>query len=106
MAVSRQFHEALVGLCGNQSLIAMAGALESLWSSHEQGWAPGPRGRRGHAGRPAAAGEAHQRIIDLIAAGRAQAVHGLVAEHLASAQRNPRPATAVIDPTLIRGPVR
>jgi GntR family transcriptional regulator, transcriptional repressor for pyruvate dehydrogenase complex len=107
VAVSRRFHEALVERCGNHSLIAMAGALESLWSSHEQDWAA----RAAKAGEVAladrtAAGETHQRIIDLIAAGRAQAVHELVAEHLASAQRNPRPATAVIDPTLIRGSVR
>jgi GntR family transcriptional repressor for pyruvate dehydrogenase complex len=107
VATSRRFHEALVELCGNHSLIAMAGALESLWSSHERDWAA----RAAKAGEVTladrtAAGETHQRIIDLIAAGRTQAVHELVARHLASAQRNPRPATAVIDPTLIRGATR
>ena len=104
VAASRRFHEALVELCGNHSLIAMAGALEGLWSSHERNWAA----RAAKAGEVTladrtAAGETHQRIIDLIATGRAQAVHELVAEHLAAAQRNPRPAAAVIDPTLIRG---
>jgi GntR family transcriptional regulator, transcriptional repressor for pyruvate dehydrogenase complex len=107
VAVSRKFHEALVELCGNQSLIAMAGALESLWSSHERDWAA----RAAQAGEVTladrtSAGQTHQRIIDLIAQGRGQAVHELVADHLASAQRNPRPATAVIEPTLIRVPGR
>lgn len=107
VAVSRRFHEALVELCGNHSLIAMAGALESLWSSHEQDWAA--RAARAGAVTLAdrtAAGATHQRIIDLIEGGRSQAVQELVAEHLASAQRNPRPATAVIDPTFLRDAVR
>ncbi|NLA34227.1 MAG: FadR family transcriptional regulator, partial [Actinobacteria bacterium] len=38
-AASRQFHEAVVQLCGNASLASMAGALESLWSTHEADWA-------------------------------------------------------------------
>lgn len=105
VAVSRQFHEALVGLCGNQSLIAMAGALESLWSSHEQSWAH----RVADTGEVTLehrrhAGETHLRIIDLIAAGAAEAVRELVADHLAAAQRNPTSAAAdaVIDPVLVR----
>jgi GntR family transcriptional repressor for pyruvate dehydrogenase complex len=105
VAVSRQFHEALVGLCGNQSLIAMAGALESLWSSHEQSWA----NRVADTGEVTLehrrhAGDTHLRIIELIADGAAEAVRELVAEHLAAAQRNPKPSTAgsAIDPVLVR----
>ena len=60
--LSRMFHEAIVELCGNHSLAILAGALESVWSSHESDWAaagaggapqadrPDRRGRRG--GRP------------------------------------------------------
>lgn len=109
VAVSRRFHEALVGLCGNQSLIAMAGALESLWSSHEQSWAHRVAGtgevtleHRRHAG------ETHLRIIHLIAAGEADAVRDLVADHLARAQRNPKPSTgdSTIDPVRVRDFIR
>jgi GntR family transcriptional regulator, transcriptional repressor for pyruvate dehydrogenase complex len=105
VAVSREFHESLVGLCGNQSLIAMAGALESLWSSHEREWSTRAVGTgEVSVTDRVAAGEIHQRIIDLISAGRAEAVRALVTEHLAAAQRNPRPSTedATIDPALLR----
>jgi GntR family transcriptional regulator, transcriptional repressor for pyruvate dehydrogenase complex len=105
VAVSREFHEGLVSLCGNQSLIAMAGALESLWSSHEQSWAH----RVADTGEVTLehrrhAGDTHLRIIELIAAGEADAVRELVAEHLAAAQRNPKPSTgdSTIDPVLVR----
>jgi GntR family transcriptional regulator, transcriptional repressor for pyruvate dehydrogenase complex len=37
--LSRQFHEELVAACGNQTLILMVGALESLWSEQERQWA-------------------------------------------------------------------
>jgi GntR family transcriptional repressor for pyruvate dehydrogenase complex len=103
--VSREFHEALVALCGNSSLIAVVGALESLWSSHERAWATraAKSGEVTQAQR-VAAGEVHGRIIDLIAGGQADAVRELVAEHLTSAQRYPRPARgeATIDPDRVR----
>jgi DNA-binding FadR family transcriptional regulator len=105
VGVSRRFHEALVGLCGNQTLIVMAGALEALWSSHEQGWATRieETGQVPLAQRRAA-GEVHWRIIELIAAGDAEGVHRLVAEHLATAQRNPKPPAGdtAIDVALVR----
>ncbi|MFI5914759.1 FadR/GntR family transcriptional regulator [Dactylosporangium sp. NPDC051541] len=103
VGVSRRFHEALVGLCGNPPLIVLAGALEALWSSHEEGWASRtePRGvplRQRHE-----AGAEHGRILDLIEAGDAEGVHRLVAAHLDAAQRNPTPAgSPSIDLTLLR----
>jgi DNA-binding FadR family transcriptional regulator len=36
---SRRFHELLAQSCGNDTLTLVAGALESLWSVHEQAWA-------------------------------------------------------------------
>lgn len=32
---AREFHERLVGLCGNETMILMVGALESIWTAHE-----------------------------------------------------------------------
>ena len=36
---SRRFHEELVACCGNQTLIVVVGALESVWSGHAEAWA-------------------------------------------------------------------
>ena len=100
---SRAFHEALVDLCGNETLKTMAGALEALWSSHEKAWAE-------HHPEPAslpleerrAALLVHGRMIELIEAGDATAVGELAAGHLRSAQRYPSTAGPVIHPTLVR----
>lgn len=37
--VARQFHEELVACSGNEALIIMIGALESVWSGHATAWA-------------------------------------------------------------------
>ena len=37
--LSRRFHETIVEHCGNRTLTLVAGALETLWSSHERRWA-------------------------------------------------------------------
>lgn len=102
---SRAFHEALVSLCGNAPLIVVAGALERMWSAHEKGWAtriaesaPVKMAER------VAAGDTHQQIIDLIDDGDADGVRRLAADHLAHAQRNPKPSreSIRIDPSLVR----
>ncbi|MEZ5247177.1 MAG: GntR family transcriptional regulator [Acidimicrobiales bacterium] len=38
VALSREFHEALVANCGNGALSLVTGALERLWSAHEHRW--------------------------------------------------------------------
>jgi len=100
---SRAFHEALVSLCGNETLKIMAGALEALWSSHEKAWAE-------HHPEPAslplderrAALLVHGRMIELITAGDSAAVGELAAGHLRSAQDYPTTAGPLIRPTLLR----
>lgn len=102
---SRTFHESLVSLCGNGPLIVTAGALESMWSAHEKGWAsriaesdPVQMSER------LASAQVHEQIIDLIAAGEADEVRRVAADHLTHAQRNPTPAHGAIriDPALVR----
>jgi DNA-binding FadR family transcriptional regulator len=34
MATARRFHEEIVGICGNQTLMLVVGTLEMLWSMH------------------------------------------------------------------------
>ena len=100
---SRGFHEALVELCGNETLKIMAGALEALWSSHEKAWAE-------HHPEPAslplderrAALLVHGRMIELITAGDSAAVGELAAGHLRSAQGYPTTTGPLIHPSLVR----
>jgi GntR family transcriptional regulator, transcriptional repressor for pyruvate dehydrogenase complex len=98
--LSRQFHETMVELCGNYSLIIMVGALEAIWSSHEKEWAsrvddalsvPVEERR--------AAFDVHQEIIDLIDAGDSNAARELSARHLKVAQSYPTDEDGAIDPS-------
>ena len=102
---SREFHEALVRLCGNRPMMVMASALERMWSAHERGWAshiaesdPVRMEER------IAAGQVHAKMIDLIADGDAEGVSRIAAEHLAHAQRTPKPKDGkqIVDPSLLR----
>ncbi|PTR20226.1 GntR family transcriptional regulator [Rhodococcus sp. OK519] len=89
--LSRMFHEAIVELCGNESLSILAGALESLWSSHESTWANRdaksvniPRKERLHA-----LGE-HLTLIEQIADGDAAGARETALKHLEVSQGYPR----------------
>ena len=101
---SRRFHETLVSLCGNETLIVMAGALETLWSSHETGWA------EAHT-RPASlpveerrrALDSHQELIDLVDRGEVEGARELAARHLGEVQGYPTsPNSMVVRPDLAR----
>ena len=37
--IGREFHDLVVRGCGNHTIIAVVGSLETLWTSHEQQWA-------------------------------------------------------------------
>jgi DNA-binding FadR family transcriptional regulator len=96
--VGRRFHEALVSLCGNQTIILMVGTLESLWSAHERSWAgtvrpealPDARYRRtGH--------KAHERIIALIERGAVDEVAKATRLHVTGAQEYALHAGGTID---------
>lgn len=84
--LARRFHELLVELCGNETMILVVGSLESLWSAHEQDWAeatPAPEAFAGSKIGKASLG-AHGRIIKLIESGSADRLARLVREHLES----------------------
>lgn len=87
---SRLFHETLVDRCGNESLSILAGALETVWSTHEADWAHRmhevesiPRDER------IAALQEHQVLIDLIAAGDVEGTWRHAAAHLLTSQTYP-----------------
>lgn len=102
ISASRRYHEALVAHCGNQTMIILAGALETLWSAHEQGWSNKvsdqsvvPVDER------LAVLEEHRRVIDAIEAGDARRAHDLAAAHLVNSQHYPGSA-GLIDPAMVR----
>ncbi|MCW2934955.1 MAG: GntR family transcriptional regulator [Actinomycetia bacterium] len=107
VSASRAFHEILVATCGNQTMIALCGALEALWSAHEEAWADDAV-RRGHFPpiplRRKALDE-HEQLIELIAQGDADGVAKTARQHLETAQLYPlgsgqdRP----VDARLLRG---
>lgn len=82
--VTREFHEALVRSCGNETLILVVGTLETLWSSQQQEWASEasasgdfPARERRESGV-----RAHERIMRLIADGDAERLEAFSRVHL------------------------
>lgn len=87
-ANAREFHEAIVALCGNETTKLVIGALEALWSARERDWArrairtqtfPDDQTRREGI-------RAHQRLIDLIAQGDAAGASRVARRHLDQSQ--------------------
>ncbi len=83
-------------------MIILAGALEALWSAHEQNWSAQvtdhstvPVGER------RAVPEGHRQVIGAIDMGDAQRARDLAAAHLINAQRYPG-VDGVVDPTMVR----
>ena len=82
--LTRRFHEELVATCGNQTMIQLVGALETLWSSHEQEWAQRKK-EEGEFPDPAVRKNSlriHDRLITLIEAGDAEGVARASRKHL------------------------
>lgn len=86
---SRQFHELLVGACGNETLIVMVGALESLWSEQERQWAARvtSEGRYPETKYRREVLAAHSSLLDAIAAGDEETARKVDANHVTHSQR-------------------
>ncbi|HZJ07793.1 MAG TPA: GntR family transcriptional regulator [Nocardioidaceae bacterium] len=102
-ALSRRFHEAIVELCGNESLSILAGALESLWSTHESEWAHRvvqditiPVEER------LTALADHEQLIRLIEDGDAEKARRFAAQHLQTSQTYPKSHGPSIDSDAVR----
>jgi GntR family transcriptional regulator, transcriptional repressor for pyruvate dehydrogenase complex len=87
--LARRFHEEMVQLCGNQTLILMLGTLELMWSHQERDWAE----RAEEAGRYPG-GEARQDVLTAHAAilraierGDEDRAARLARDHLRASQR-------------------
>jgi GntR family transcriptional repressor for pyruvate dehydrogenase complex len=86
--LSRLFHEEMVAACGNETLILMVGALESLWSEQERQWAQRAHSRGQYPVEKyrRAVVSAHKALVDGIAAGSAEKVARLAKRHLEESQ--------------------
>jgi len=87
--LSRQFHDQLVASCGNKTIIALVGTLETLWSSQEVEWAEQveAEGRYPETRLRRAVLQAHQRMLATIEAGEADAAARVARRHLAESQQ-------------------
>lgn len=89
--IARVFHETLVQRCGNQTMIVVIGALETIWSAHESSvWheaasadeaADDPDSPLAKRSRRAALRD-HEKILAAIEAGNADRATSLAATHL------------------------
>jgi DNA-binding FadR family transcriptional regulator len=106
-AAFREFHEELVAGCGNETMIAVVGALERLWSSHIR-TSTARAAQRGQSRPPdeiRQSLEDHGAILDAIRAGDAEGTRAAVSRHIGRVQAQPRSAGANprIDLATVRG---
>lgn len=105
--LAHQFHAVVIDLCGNEPLRVMVGALEKIWTSHRSHWADRvtdpnqiPVGVRLRDLM------LHEQMIELIAAGEAEQVRNLTAEHLTVRRHylelGPSADVAQIDPGIVQ----
>ncbi|BBU21948.1 FadR/GntR family transcriptional regulator [Mycobacterium xenopi] len=86
--IGRQFHDALVRGCGNKTIIAVVGTLETLWTSHEQQWADesAARGTYPSLANRRAVLNTHIKLTEMIEAGDVDRARRIAARHLADTQ--------------------
>lgn len=90
-ASSRTFHEEIVRCSGNETMIIVAGVLESLWTAHETSWsvAASEEGRFPATLLRKRALQEHEQLIEAIAAGDIDRAARTARRHLTTAQQYP-----------------
>src|SRR5215472_15734274 len=85
-ANARRFHEVLVERCGNETMILVIGALETIWSAHESAvWDEVPP--EAEKTRRIALSD-HERLLTAIESGDEQAAAFIAGAHLAATRRS------------------
>jgi DNA-binding GntR family transcriptional regulator len=105
--IARQFHEELVGRCGNRTLILLVGALEKVWTAHEHEWvsAMSRDGREPTNAERAGFAAMHEQIIVAIADGDVERAGRLAAEHIRRSETPLiAPHDARVDAALVQSP--
>jgi len=115
---ARRFHETLVERCGNETMILVIGALETIWSTHESAvWDEAVTEASGPADEPAgdaaapmaerirrAALRDHEKLLAAIEAGEEERAAKIAGIHLAATRRSTLEATgrrATINASLV-----
>jgi GntR family transcriptional repressor for pyruvate dehydrogenase complex len=82
--LGRRFHEALVALCGNETMKVIVGALEAVWSACEREWARHASDTHSFpdAETRAAGLRAHERLLELIEQGDSAGAARAAERHL------------------------
>jgi GntR family transcriptional regulator, transcriptional repressor for pyruvate dehydrogenase complex len=86
--IGREFHNLVVQGCGNHTIIAVVGSLETLWTSHERQWADetSARGTYPSLTQRRAALNTHIKLAETIAAGDVDRARRIAGRHLADTQ--------------------
>ncbi|MGV0793801.1 FadR/GntR family transcriptional regulator [Mycolicibacterium sp. XJ1819] len=86
--IGGQFHDALVRGCGNHTMVAVVGSLETLWTGHLNWWAAetAARGEYPPLSKRRIALSLHRKLTDAIEAGEAERARKLATRHLADTQ--------------------
>jgi DNA-binding FadR family transcriptional regulator len=86
--ISREFHDLVVAFTPNDTIRYVVRSLVALWSAQEQQWAAAltKRGEYPSAAEARGAVRTHRRMVDEIAAGRADEAQRLARRHLAATQ--------------------
>lgn len=86
--IAREFHDLVVAFTPNETMRYVIRSLVALWSAQEQRWAEKLSGHGEYPSPAAARGvvRTHRRLVDEIAAGRADEVERIGRRHLAATQ--------------------
>jgi GntR family transcriptional repressor for pyruvate dehydrogenase complex len=86
--IAREFHDLVVVFTPNDTIRHVVRSLVALWSAQEQQWAAAVsrRGEYPSAANARAAVRTHRRLVDEIAAGRADEAERIARSHLAATQ--------------------
>ncbi|MGH3597383.1 MAG: FadR/GntR family transcriptional regulator, partial [Mycobacterium sp.] len=86
--IGRRFHDVIVRGCGNRTIIAVVGTLETLWTSHEQQWADesAARGTYPSLAKRRAVLNTHVKLAEMIEAGDVDRARRISARHLSDTQ--------------------
>jgi GntR family transcriptional regulator, transcriptional repressor for pyruvate dehydrogenase complex len=104
LRLTEDFHRAMVEGCGNETLIQIVGALETLWAAHIAVWARQAAAQGGpnrHTLETASA--EHEKLVDLIELGAVEDARRFAALHL---QRSVRSVVGEHDGSVRAGLIR
>ncbi|MCV7279152.1 FadR family transcriptional regulator [Mycolicibacterium flavescens] len=86
--IGGQFHDEIIRECGNHTMVAVVGSLETLWTGHLNWWAQesAAKGEYPAMNKRRVALGVHTKITDAIEAGDADRARKLAARHVADTQ--------------------